>query len=170
MKEPDYNTLVAGIGVLCGITLFILISLSIGQLSGLPRITDSYILNLIPQTGYLVLGWILVAIWLPIFIGGIYTLGHRGVVGMSGHLINYGIYRYLRNPMYSALFFIILGFAAISNSSGILIAGLIWGIISVFECEREIRGLEQRFGREYKEYEKNTPLFIPNFIKMLGRK
>ncbi|MFH1361044.1 MAG: isoprenylcysteine carboxylmethyltransferase family protein [bacterium] len=169
VNESDYNTLVGTIGVLCGMVLFILISMSIGQLAGIPNVSKLYLINLIPKSLISLAGMFLLIVWSPIFLAGIYTLGHRGVVGMSGHLVNYGIYRYVRNPMYSSLFFIILGLAFVTNSTGILIAGLIWAIVSVFECEREIKGLEKRFGKDYKDYEKNTPLFIPHFIKMLTR-
>ena len=170
MDETNYNTLVATIGVVCGVILFILISLSIGQLTGLPRISQIPYLNMIPYQAYLAFGLVLVVAWLPIFISGIYTLGHRGAVGMSGHLIDYGIYRYVRNPMYSGIFFIIFGTGLIANNLGVIIASLIWLVVSIFECEKELKGLEARFGKDYKTYERETPFFIPNFGKMLGKR
>jgi len=170
MEESNYNTFVATTGVLCGVILFILISLSIGQLTGLPRISQIPILNLIPYTAYLAFGLVLVAVWLPISIAGIYTIGHRGAVGMSGHLINYGIYHYVRNPMYSGIFFTLLGTGLIANSLGIIIASLIWLVVSIFECRRELKGLEDRFGKDYKTYERETPFFIPNFGKMFWQR
>ncbi|PIS28908.1 hypothetical protein COT42_06640 [Candidatus Saganbacteria bacterium CG08_land_8_20_14_0_20_45_16] len=144
--------------------LYIIIALAIGQLTGSPKLTSLPILNLFPVYLYHVLGIILLITWLPIIVVGIYTLGHRGVVGMSGHLINYGLYFYVRNPMYSGIFFVVLGSGLALGSTSTVIAALIWGLISFLECEREIADLEKRFGQEYLNYKKTSPIFVPNFF------
>ncbi|NQT29098.1 MAG: hypothetical protein HQ596_00855 [Candidatus Saganbacteria bacterium] len=152
------------IGITLSIIAIIFIAFALTRLIGIHRLTEIKIFISI----FILLGLIILIVWVPILIAGVYTLGHRGAVGMSGHLINYGIYKYVRNPMYSGLAFTLLGLGLVLNNIGLIVACGIWWIISFIECNREIKGLEKRFGPAYKQYESQTPEFFPNFKLMLA--
>ncbi|MCX6089198.1 MAG: isoprenylcysteine carboxylmethyltransferase family protein [Candidatus Atribacteria bacterium] len=103
--------------------------------------------------------------WLPIFLSGIYYLGRRGAVGQSEQLIIQGIYRYVRNPMYSGLSLTILGVGLLLNSTGVALTGLLWLAMTFVQCKREEKELTERFGSAYVEYKNTTPMFLPDFVK-----
>jgi protein-S-isoprenylcysteine O-methyltransferase Ste14 len=77
-------------------------------------------------------------------------------------LVTYGIFRWVRNPLYVGNFFIWMGFVVIS--------GVLWFLplaIAIFAIEYtlivsyEEGVLESIFGREYLEYKKTTPRWFP---------
>jgi protein-S-isoprenylcysteine O-methyltransferase Ste14 len=77
-------------------------------------------------------------------------------------LVTYGIFRWVRNPLYVGNFFIWMGFVVIS--------GVLWFLplaIVIFAAEYtlivayEEGVLESIFGPEYLEYKKTTPRWIP---------
>src|SRR5215212_4158826 len=77
-------------------------------------------------------------------------------------LVTYGIFRWVRNPLYIGNFFIWIGFVTIS--------GVLWFLpfaVLLFAVEYELivryeEGvLESIFGRDYLEYKNTTPRWIP---------
>jgi protein-S-isoprenylcysteine O-methyltransferase Ste14 len=79
-------------------------------------------------------------------------------------LIIRGPYKYCRNPMISGVLFVLLGEAIVLNSVNILIiAGLFFIINTIYFILFEEPDLNERFGKEYEEYKKNVPRWIPKF-------
>jgi protein-S-isoprenylcysteine O-methyltransferase Ste14 len=80
----------------------------------------------------------------------------------ANELIVEGVYRYVRNPMHSGVFAIVLGEGLILRSTSILIFA-VFAIFSHFFYIpfSEERGLEKRFGEEYRVYKENVPRWIP---------
>jgi len=78
------------------------------------------------------------------------------------HLVTEGVYTYVRHPQYSGLFLITLGFLIQWPS---IITVIMWPIL-VFAyyrlAMREEKDVEKQFGREYLEYKKRVPAFIPH--------
>lgn len=81
-------------------------------------------------------------------------------------LIVQGPYGYVRNPMLSGVLMMILGESLIFGSwclfgwfAAFLLVNTIYFMLS------EEKGLEKRFGREYLEYKKNVPRWIPRLTK-----
>jgi protein-S-isoprenylcysteine O-methyltransferase Ste14 len=78
-------------------------------------------------------------------------------------LVTYGIFGWVRNPLYVGNFFIWMGFVVIS---GVLIflpfAILIFGLEYTLIVSYEEGVLESIFGREYLEYKKTTPRWFPH--------
>ena len=77
-------------------------------------------------------------------------------------LVVRGIYRHVRNPMISGVFFILLGEAALFGS----IAVLVWFLVffafqAIYMPLIEERGLARRFGEDYIVYKRNVPRWIP---------
>jgi protein-S-isoprenylcysteine O-methyltransferase Ste14 len=77
-------------------------------------------------------------------------------------LVTTGPYAYTRNPMVFGLLFVLLAVAFYSCSiSGLVMVPVIALIAAAYIRAFEEPHLERRFGAEYAEYRKNTPLLIP---------
>lgn len=77
-------------------------------------------------------------------------------------LIVTGIYRYVRNPMISGVFCVLLGEGIVLGSSPIIIWAIIFIVINmIYMPLSEEPGLVRRFGEDYELYRKNVPRWIP---------
>jgi protein-S-isoprenylcysteine O-methyltransferase Ste14 len=81
-------------------------------------------------------------------------------------LVTYGIFRWMRNPLYVGNFLIWMGFVVISGVWWFLpIAVLIFAIEYSLIVSYEEGVLESIFGQEYLDYKKTTPRWIPRHPK-----
>ena len=82
-------------------------------------------------------------------------------------LICDGPYAYTRNPMITGLFLLFVGFGIFYNSISLtFIIAPVYLLLNYLEIKKiEEPELEKRFGKEYIEYKKNIPMFIPRFLK-----
>jgi protein-S-isoprenylcysteine O-methyltransferase Ste14 len=90
------------------------------------------------------------------------TLGLGELMGEPVNLVVRGPYRHVRNPMISGVLAILLGEAAVTASSSLLL----WFAIFLTLQEIAIRvweepHLTQRYGSEYLDYRQNVPRWIP---------
>jgi protein-S-isoprenylcysteine O-methyltransferase Ste14 len=77
-------------------------------------------------------------------------------------LVVAGPYRYVRNPMISAVVAVLLGEAIFFGSAALAIwCGLFFAVNALGFLVYEEPGLEQRFGEPYREYKRNVPRWIP---------
>jgi protein-S-isoprenylcysteine O-methyltransferase Ste14 len=77
-------------------------------------------------------------------------------------LVTYGIFRWVRNPLYVGNFFIWMGFVVISGVMWFLpIAIVIFAIEYMLIVAYEEGVLESIFGREYLDYKLTTPRWFP---------
>ena len=77
-------------------------------------------------------------------------------------LVIAGPYRYVRNPMYAAVLFILAGEVLVSGHVGLaLYAAAFFVITSTFIAGFEEPYLERTFGAEYVDYKANVPRWIP---------
>lgn len=78
-------------------------------------------------------------------------------------LVTTGPYAYVRNPMLTGVFILLFGLGILFNSvSLIFIFTPIFIVLNLLELKAvEEQELEKRFGREYTEYKKRVPMFIP---------
>jgi protein-S-isoprenylcysteine O-methyltransferase Ste14 len=77
-------------------------------------------------------------------------------------LVTYGIFRWVRNPLYVGNFFIWMGFVVISGVLWFLpLAMLIFAVEYHYIVSYEEGVLESIFGQEYLDYKKTTPRWIP---------
>jgi len=165
MQKKRIKLILAPIGVFFGITLFITLCTKLTIVLNIFTISD-----IIPIYNYLIIrlfGVFFFLFWFPIFITSIYYLGQKGAVGQSETLRTNGIYKHVRNPMYSGISFTIIGLGLIFNITGISLAGFVWLTITFIQCKREEKELVERFGEEYIQYKKSTPMYFPNFIKVV---
>jgi len=79
-------------------------------------------------------------------------------------LVVSGLYKYVRNPMYVGVLFVILGhFLWFGYWSLLVYAALVFLAFSSFVIFYEEPNLKQRFGAAYEEYLKQVPRWIPRF-------
>jgi protein-S-isoprenylcysteine O-methyltransferase Ste14 len=80
-------------------------------------------------------------------------------------IVKTGPFKYTRNPMMFGFFVILLGMAVFFRTlAGALLVPLIALGFIVYWRVFEERYLLERFGREYIEYKKETPVLIPALI------
>ncbi|HOH67410.1 MAG TPA: isoprenylcysteine carboxylmethyltransferase family protein, partial [bacterium] len=81
--------------------------------------------------------------------------------GKEQKLVKTGIYAKVRHPIYLSGLILLLGFTLIAGN----LYGLLFFILSlaafVTRIKKEERELITKFGEEYKQYAKETPLLIP---------
>ena len=77
-------------------------------------------------------------------------------------LVTYGIFGWVRNPLYVGNFFIWMGFVVISGVLWFLpVAILIFGAEYTLIVAYEEGVLESIFGQEYLDYKRTTPRWLP---------
>ena len=77
-------------------------------------------------------------------------------------LVTYGIFRWVRNPLYVGNFFIWMGFVVISGVLWFLpLAILLFALEYTFIVAYEEGVLESIFGQEYLDYKKATTRWVP---------
>src|SRR5438132_12126649 len=76
-------------------------------------------------------------------------------------LVTTGPYRLIRNPLYLGGFLIYLGILIVIPSLFLAILGLFGLPITYVGIIREERGLETRFGEDYRRYKQSVPGWIP---------
>jgi protein-S-isoprenylcysteine O-methyltransferase Ste14 len=77
-------------------------------------------------------------------------------------LVVRGVYRRVRNPMLSGVFFVLLGEATLLGSPLVLVWFLVvFALNAVYIPLIEEPDLSQRFGEEYLAYKRNVPRWVP---------
>lgn len=77
-------------------------------------------------------------------------------------LVTRGLYRYVRNPMYSAVLAVIAGWAVLFGSIAVAIYGTsIFALLSVSLRYYEEPRLARQFGDEYADYRDRTGRWLP---------
>lgn len=108
---------------------------------------------------------LLIACWCMgafIFVGR----GMPTAVDPPKRLVVHGLYRFLRNPMYSGVLLIIFGEAVCCGSALLAIyAALVWLALHVFVVRYEEPTLRRRFGEFYVRYCRDVPRWIPGLAK-----
>lgn len=118
--------------------------------------------------------WLVLALCLLAVGGAVYawcvwdfaTFG-RGTpapIDAPKRLVVRGLYRYTRNPMYLGVLTVILGWAALFQSSAVLYYALGFGVwFHLFVVLYEERRLTREFGAEYEDYRANVHRWLPRF-------
>jgi protein-S-isoprenylcysteine O-methyltransferase Ste14 len=117
--------------------------------------------------GFFALGIVLVFIGILFRFWSIQTLGKffrtRVMIQADHKLITTGPYKYLRNPSYTAILIILIGFGfGIGNWASVLVffaAGVIAYASRIALVEE--RALAEQFGQEFQDYKKHTWALIP---------
>ncbi|GAA2777419.1 isoprenylcysteine carboxylmethyltransferase family protein [Saccharopolyspora taberi] len=83
-------------------------------------------------------------------------------VAAPEQLVIGGLYRYVRNPMYVAMLWMVVGQALIFAHWSLLVYLVVWAVFVVaFVRWREEPVLARRFGAAYDEYRRAVPAWCP---------
>lgn len=122
-----------------------------------------------PLSAHQIVSWILLATCLFLAVHGFYLLGTIGKaknfnVEDTKALVKVGVYRYIRHPLYSSIFFMGWGvFFKNPSLPGIILVLAISAFITATAKVEEMENL-RKFGANYAEYWKSTKMFIPFFF------
>lgn len=112
-----------------------------------------------------ILSWILLLSSLPLAIHGFYLLRNygqpEGAIEQTITLVQRGVYRYIRHPLYASLLLFLWGVFLKAPS---LVTGLLSFVASLclhFTAITEERINREKFGLEYETYKQKTKRFIP---------
>jgi protein-S-isoprenylcysteine O-methyltransferase Ste14 len=144
----------------------VLIPLSIADSTGVraPDLTSP------ARIGLALIGGLLIVVGLGLFVWTVIlfdrtgkgTLGVGKVLGEPVHLVVRGPYRHVRNPMITGVVGILLGEAAITASTSLLLWSVtFFGALAIFIRGWEEPHLKKRYGDEYIEYWRSVPGWIP---------
>ena len=123
-----------------------------------------------PQIETGILAYLAIPLWLT---GGVILLwsfwnflregrGTPAPIDPPKELVAVGFYRYVRNPMYVGIFFLLLGhFLWFGHLWLILYLVLVFVIVHLFVVLYEEPTLKNKFGKTYEEYLERVPRWIP---------
>jgi protein-S-isoprenylcysteine O-methyltransferase Ste14 len=109
---------------------------------------------------FIALGLVLMVATIRLFV----TVG-KGTLAPwnpTQRLVVQGVYRHVRNPMISGVFFVLLGEAALAASLPLFVWFAVFVLgNAVYIPLAEEPGLVKRFGDDYLAYKQNVPRWIP---------
>jgi protein-S-isoprenylcysteine O-methyltransferase Ste14 len=115
-----------------------------------------------------IISWILLILSAYFGIAGFYLLKKFGKSEMNIEnttvLVKSGIYGYIRHPLYFSLFLLGTGTMMKEPALPQLILGIINFIAIWFTSRIEEKEMITKFGEAYKEYIKETKMFIPFIV------
>jgi protein-S-isoprenylcysteine O-methyltransferase Ste14 len=110
---------------------------------------------------------LLVGVVLYFWCAGAFTFIGEGTpapIDAPVFLVREGPYQWVRNPMYHAIFYIIIGEAILFHSlllaSYVLLVGVVVHLFVVFYEEPQ---LARQFGASYEAYLRTVPRWLPRF-------
>jgi len=149
------------------ITLFIFAALQVDKCLDFPELLPTS-LNVIVSVPILVLGLSLM-IWS--ILQFIRVKGTPVPFNPPPKLVTTGPYAYVRNPMLTGVFVLLFGLGVLLGSISLVsIFTPVFILFNVWELKAvEERELEKRLGKDYVEYKKRVPMFVPR-LKVRTRK
>jgi len=112
-------------------------------------------------------GGLLIVAGLPVLLDSfarfaLQGLGTPAPIFPTRHLVVSGLYRYVRNPMYVVVVFLILGQGLFFGSIRVLEYGIaVWAGFHLFVLIYEEPTLRKTYGREYEQFCGDVPRWIP---------
>ncbi len=123
----------------------------------------------IPQ----IVSWILLFYSLYLVIAGVLLLHRKGKshpdredpalysFEKTTELVDNGIYKYIRHPLYASLLFLTWGVFLKHPALLLLAAALFSSVMFYLTARRDEKECVEYFGNAYKEYMKRTKMFVP---------
>ena len=158
-KIRNFLTFMGAVFFFTIIVIFIAVSLQVDEFLELPKLLPAP-LNVIVSIPILAIGMFLM-LWSILHF--IKVKGTPAPFNPPSKLVTTGPYAYIRNPMLTGVFLLLYGFGALFRSiSLVFIFTPLFILLNVLELKAiEELELEKRFGKEYIEYKKRVPMFIP---------
>ncbi len=126
-----------------------------------------------PDTINQVFSWFFLFISLSVLIPGIISLRRRGDQSMKRHdknlyefekttqLVDTGIYKYIRHPLYSSLLFLTWGICLKNPNGGVVAVSIVSTATLLITAMLDEKECISYFGDEYKKYMQGTKRFFP---------
>ena len=118
-----------------------------------------------PSLIQMTMGYILYSLGLITVLVSQYQMGTAWRIGVNAdektELVTQGLFKHVRNPIYTGLFIGSMGLWLVSPSI-LLMLGL-YVAVELFVRKVEEPYLLQQFGDEYKKWYHSTPRYFPNF-------
>ena len=117
------------------------------------------------------LGILCIAIGIAIYVSCAWQFAERGLgtpasIAPTKNLVVTGLHRYLRNPMYVGVWFVLLGEAALFRVALLRVyAAFFCMAVYLFVRFYEEPTLHRQFGASYDEYRHRVPGWIPRLRK-----
>lgn len=145
------------------VTLFIVVSLWTDELIEFPKLLSTP-LNIIVSVPILAIGLFLM-LWSVLHF--VKVKGTPVPFNPPPKLVTTGPYTYVRNPMLTGLFFLLFGLGVLFRSISLVsIFTPLFILLNLLELKAiEEPELEKRLGKEYLEYKKRVPMFIPRLVR-----
>jgi len=124
----------------------------------------------LPFFGWELLRWLgvgLIAGAAPIFLDFVVRFAREGrgtpaPIAPTRHLVVHGSFRYVRNPGYIAVVSLLVGQGLLFGSAAIILyASLVALVFDLFVLAYEEPTLRRQFGKEYEDYCRAVPRWIP---------
>ncbi len=112
-------------------------------------------------------GFLLIAVGVAIYASTVWNFAKIGrgtpaPIDPPSNLVVRGLHRYVRNPMYVGVLFVLLGELVLFPSQAFAMYILVcFGIVNAFILLYEEPTLAEKFGEEYTEYRRRVPMWIP---------
>jgi protein-S-isoprenylcysteine O-methyltransferase Ste14 len=141
------------------IALFIFAALEVDKCLGFPKLLPTSS-NIIISVPILAIGLFLMAWSILHFVR---VKGTPVPFNPPPKLVTSGPYAHVRNPMLTGVFVLLFGLGVLLRSISLVsIFTPLFILLNVWELKAvEERELEKRLGRDYVEYKKRVPMFIP---------
>ena len=161
-KARNLLTPAGGVFFFGFIALFIFVALQVDKFLGFPKLLPSS-LNIIVSVPLLVIGLFLM-LWSILHF--IRVKGTPVPFNPPPKLVTTGPYAYARNPMLTGVFVLLFGLGVLFRSiSLVFIFTPLFILLNVWELKAvEELELEKRLGKDYVEYKKRIPMFIPRLM------
>ena len=145
------------------VVLFVVVSLVVDKFLGLPKLFPTSV-NIIVSMPILTIGLFLM-LWSILHF--IKVKGTPVPFNPPPKLVTTGPYAYIRNPMLTGVFILLLGLGSLLQSvSLVFIFTPLFILLNVLELKTiEEPELKKRLGKEYIEYKKMVPMFILRLVR-----
>ncbi len=145
-------------GTLLGVVPWLLLHWSGGGVLAIPSI---WLIGLLP---------LLLGIGLGFWCAGEFTFIGKGTpapIDAPKFLVREGPYRWVRNPMYLAVFSVVIGEAILFHSLLLVGYGLLAGlVVHLFVVFYEEPRLARQFGESYEAYLRTVPRWLPRYPRI----
>lgn len=90
------------------------------------------------------------------------NFSYEAVIYTDHELVKTGIHKYVRHPMYTGLFLLVVGLLiAMQSYIGLIVAVATLIPLGIYRISVEEKILKKKFGEEYIEYMKSTKRLVP---------
>lgn len=138
----------------------VLVSIFLGLMWGIARETPKLEITSFLSQG---MALIIVLVGMVIILSGAYAFNKAQTTvnplapEQSSSLVNFGIYKFTRNPMYLGFLLFLIGWGVyLASAYSLLVLPMFILYMNVFQIRPEERALANKFGEEFEQYKSSA--------------